>query len=74
MNDKQIEKAIKCFIDEMNKQMEGKIHVDEFGGRWIFRNGRWCAMCYVDPISFEGKLRDNPMPTRTITDEMEDKE
>lgn len=50
MTEKRIEDNMKCFIEAMNKAMEGKIHVDEFGGRWIFRNGRWQGLCYVEPL------------------------
>ena len=64
-----LEEALQCFIDTMNKEMEGKIVVDEFGGRWRFHKGRWWAMCRVEPIDFEQRLRDNPMPTKTVSDE-----
>ena len=53
MNEKIREDNLNCFINCMNKHLEGTISVDENGNRWIFRNGRWEAMCYIEPIEFE---------------------
>ena len=58
MVDKQVEDNLELFIEVMNKEMEGKIHVDEHGNRWRFHNGRWEGMCRVEPISFEGDLQE----------------
>lgn len=60
---------LQCFIDTMNKEMEGKIITDNKGFQWIFRNGRWQGMCHVEPISFEQRVKLNPMPTKTVSDE-----
>ena len=58
MVDKQVEDNLELFIEVMNKEMEGKIHVDEQGNRWRFHNGKWYGMCHVEPISFEGDLQE----------------
>ena len=51
-----IEKGLQDFINQMNEEMEGTIHVDENGLRWRFHNGRWEGMCTVEPIKFEPKI------------------
>lgn len=37
-------------ISKLLKEEDGTIRTDKFGNRWIFRNGRWNAMCKLEQV------------------------
>ena len=45
-----LEDKLESIADAIKEGMEGTIIIDEFGGRWIFRNGRWQGLCRLEPL------------------------
>ena len=43
-----IDETLDTILKSINCEMEGQIRTDRNGGRWIFHNGLFYAMCHVD--------------------------